>query len=365
MDWVGRLGRIGGFAAAAAATGAAACGRTVMPAPEAAPRVALCLAAANPAGTIAITIAGPVDSTGLGDPAAGLPALLNEIATALPLGACAARPPAGRSDASPASGDTVMVHRVREADARDAIDQGADVLVTRDRPVAVYALARPGLAVVSLPWDRTYVLVVHRPPTLPDSDADPLRAALATDALRADARPLSAREGLPAARVCDGDLAHRAVLGGIRFAGQGRNTDTEHVIYDEADSTARFLAERLAVLASTRSKLLAGVAGTLDPAGTEMSVKGIPSGDVSRALLDGSSAAYVVSIPSDTSLVCSGPSSQSADSPAPGTATRDQYLGIIPLIQTRAAAIVRVDAVARIAGAAASAGVVMVGGRAP
>jgi len=33
----------------------------------------------------------------------------------------------------------------------------------------------------------------------------------------------------------------------------------------------------------------------------------------------------------------------------------DQYLSIVPLIQTRARAIVRVDAVARIAGAAASA----------
>jgi len=336
-----------------------------MPAPEATPLVAVCPAAANPAGTIAITIAGPVDSAGPGDAPAGLPALLNEIATALPLGPCAARPPAGRSNAPAASGDTVVVHRVREADARDVIDQGTDVLVTRDRPVAAYALGRPGVAVVSLPWDRTYVLVVHRLPTVSDSAADPLRAALATDAIRADARPFSAREGLTPARVCDGDLAHWTVLGGIRFAGQGRKTDTERVIYDEGDSTARFLAERLAVLASTRSKLLAAVAGTLDPTGAEMSVKGIPSGDVSRALMDGSSAAYVVAIPSDTSLVCTEPSSQSADSPAPGAAIRDQYLSIVPLIQTRARAIVRVDAVARIAGAAASGGVVVEGGRAP
>jgi hypothetical protein len=303
---------------------------------------------------LTISIAGPVDSAAAGDPAAALPALVSEIAAALPLEPCGANRPDARSTASVASGDTVVVHRVREADARDEIDQGTDVLVSRDRPVAAYALARPGLVVVPLPWDRTYVLVVHRLPAVPDSEVAPLRAALATDAIRADARPFGALEDFPPARTCDEDVAHRTVLGGIRLAGRGRRPDTKHVIYDEGDSTARFLAERVAVLASTRSKLLAGVARALDPAGAEMSVMGVPSGEVSRALMDDSGAAYVVAIPSDTSLGCTEPALHSADSPTPGAPGQDPHMGIVPLIQTRATAIVRLDAIARIASAAAS-----------
>ena len=351
MDWVGRVGRISSFAAAA---GVAACGRTVVRAPEALQPVASCPATVNPAGMLTTSIAGPVDSAGAGDPAGALPAVVSVIAAALPLGPCGANRPAARRAASVSSGDTVVVHRVREADARDVIDQGTDVLVTRDRPVAAYALARSGLVVVPLPWDRTYVLVVHRLPAVPDSEVAPLRAALATDAIRADARPFAASEDFPPARICDEDVAHRTVLGGIRFAGQRQTPDTKHVIYDEGDSTARFLAERVAVLASTRSKLLAGVARALDPAGAEMSVTGVPSGEVSRALMDDSGAAYIVAIPSDPSLGCTEPASHSAASPTPGAAGEHPHTDIVPLIQTRATAIVRLDAIARIASTAAS-----------
>jgi hypothetical protein len=356
MDWVGRLGRFSSFAAAA---GAAACGRTVMPTPEASQPVASCPAVVNPAGMLTLSIAGPVDSAGSGDPAAALPVLMSEIAAALPLDPCGTRRPAGQSAASASPSDTVAVHRVRDADARDVIDRGTDVVVTRDRPAAAYARARPGLVVVPLAWDRTYVLVVHGLPAVPDSEMAPLRAALAADAIRADARPFDAPLDLPAARICDEDVAHRTVPGGIRFAGQGRKPYTEHVIYDEGDSTARFLAERVAVLASTRSKLLAGVAGALDPVGTEMSVTGVPSGEVSRALMDDRGAAYVVAIPSGTSLGCSEAGLHAAASLAPGAVGQDPHPGIVPLIQTRATAIVRLDAVARIAGTAASLGFVV------
>jgi hypothetical protein len=100
--------------------------------------------------------------------------------------------------------------------------------------------------------------------------------------------------------------------------------------------------------------MLAGVAGALDPAGAEMSVTGVPSGEVSRALMDGSGAAYVLAIPSDTTLGCTEPALHSADSPTPGAAGQDPHMGIVPLIQTRATAIVRLDAIARIAATAAS-----------
>jgi hypothetical protein len=347
MDSVRRLARISSFAMAAGVT---ACGRTVVPASEAPGPVVACPVAARPAGVI--TIAEPAGSASPANPLP--PALLIEIAVALPL--CGARKRDSDDTALTASRDTVVVRPVGEADARDLIDQGPDVLVTRDRAVAAYALGRPGLAVVPLAWDRTYMLVIRRLPAMQDSELTPLRAALAAEAIRADARPFPPRDGLLRGLACGADTARPTAGDGIQFAGERRNRDTRRVVYDESDSTARFLAERVAVLASTRSTLLAGVAAAINPGGSEMPATGVSSSDVSRALDDSNSAAYVVAISPDTSLRCTESRPHFADSPP-------LPVGIVPLIQTRPAAIVRLDAVARIA--AASAGAVVAGGHAP
>jgi hypothetical protein len=110
--------------------------------------------------------------------------------------------------------------------------------------------------------------------------------------------------------------------------------NAERILYDQEDSVARFLAERMAVLASTGSSLLAGVAPALGRMGTETYATGLPAGELPRAVVDATGAAYIIAIPSATPLLC-------------GEARR--LPAIVPLIETRAWAIVRRDAASRIA----------------
>jgi hypothetical protein len=375
MDWAGRLGRIGALAGAA---GAAACGRTVTPAsPESLRPAAACFQPARPPGADSIgttgaptgrltfAIADEADSESDGErPAAR--GLLDEIAAALPAeiplqvpNHCTATPSDTPSDTpgNTPAGNTVVVHRVLESGARDALDQGIGVLVTRDRSVEAYAAAHTGLAVVPLPWDRTYLLVVPRGPQTADSAGTPIRAALAADALRADARPVGLDGRSRRDSACHGHPASRS-LAGLDITGAERSRDTGRVVFDAADPVARFLAERVAVLASTRSAQLSAVAPTLDPGGAEMSVTGLSSRVFTHALQDGRSPAFIVMIPFAASLSC-------ADAPAPGVTPAGVGPGIIPLIETRAVAIVRLDLAARLASAAHSATVVVDDGGAP
>ena len=58
----------------------------------------------------------------------------------------------------------------RNIDSRDALDAGADVMVTRDPELLDYAARRPEFSVFPLPWNRTYVLLW---PSDADSGAPP------------------------------------------------------------------------------------------------------------------------------------------------------------------------------------------------
>src|SRR6185437_9666260 len=91
------------------------------------------------------------------------------------------------------SGSRVVVTSTHDADVRDAIDGGAALVLDAAASTATYARSRPGFAVATLPWSRTYVLIAPNgavgvlPGAAPESTAF-LRASLARDAVRADAR---------------------------------------------------------------------------------------------------------------------------------------------------------------------------------
>jgi hypothetical protein len=240
------------------------------------------------------------------------------------------------------------VRRVSDRGARDALDQGADILVTRDRLVVAYATGRPGLVPIALPWDRVYVLVVRQQASSPDSDANPLRAALASDAVRADARAFGAGMVVPDT-ICGGDAGHAAHAAVAPLVADGQVRGAAHILYDQEDSVARFLAERIAVLASTRSSLLAGVAPALGRAGTEMYAMGLPASELPRAASDTSERAYIVAIPLRTPPSCGDDAAFPPSAPGFTIASGDRQTATVPLIETRAWAIVRRDAVSRIA----------------
>jgi hypothetical protein len=72
-------------------------------------------------------------------------------------------------------------------DLRDAVDAGLDFIVTADAATLAYARERPELAIVPLPWSRTYLLVSPQPFSLARNER--FRRSLAQDVVRQSARP--------------------------------------------------------------------------------------------------------------------------------------------------------------------------------
>src|SRR6185312_8630230 len=87
---------------------------------------------------------------------------------------------------------TSVLPQPDSGDLRDAIDRGVDLVQTSDPDVIEYASRRSGLTTVPLPWNRAYLLLLPSRSagvgTAIPSDTASLRAALARDAVRADAR---------------------------------------------------------------------------------------------------------------------------------------------------------------------------------
>lgn len=143
-------------------------------------------------------------------------------------------------------------------DERDALDLGADVLVTRYRDVAAYFAARPALQTEYLPWDRSYYLVVPTEET-GASPRDRRRWTSGWDAVEL-AREVSPQIAEPAEffplepmhRPCPvlpplvpvrdiPSLTGRSVLA---------SRDTDVIIWPASDPVAGRLADRLAALAA-------------------------------------------------------------------------------------------------------------------
>lgn len=206
-----------------------------------------------------------------------------------------------------ARGDSGMLREAQPSsgDLRDAVDGRADVVVTGDPDLLDYAGHRQGLAVVPLPWSRTYYLVIlggfSSLGTAIPADTAAFRAALARDAVRTDARPVDTTMAADAADRC------RSSAGSVRPA------PTDVILYPLADPTARELAERIVALAA--------------PA--RFSSRGQAPESLAAALDRGEAHAFVVSGgPRST-----GPCADLTTYPAGAT--------VLPLVETRRHAIVR------------------------
>lgn len=191
--------------------------------------------------------------------------------------------------------DFLTVH----GDLRDAIDSGADLLVTRDADLAEYASRKGDLRTFPLPWSRTYLLVQ---PFGADSlqgfeAADSLRASLARDAVKADARPAQS-----APSSCN------------TVATPQRSDQLSRVVYPANDVVARGLAERIVALNAN------------DP---ELRVEALADSAFAASFRAGRERAYILAVPRSTEGFCS------IGLPFPTQAV------VRPLIETRARAIVR------------------------
>jgi hypothetical protein len=198
-------------------------------------------------------------------------------------------------------GDTLVFKFAANGDARDLLDAGVDLLVTRDRALRDYAATLKELTVVALPWDRTYVYVT--------AEAGGTRFDGLEQAVRADARRAEGGFWWLDLRACN--------MGGAAGAGgQGSSppasTGQRRILYSRSDPTARELAGRLAAL-------MHAVAAARAP------------DDFSDALAGGKDWGYVTALPRVTADVCRSAKQLLPSWPATFTA----------LVDTRPSAIVR------------------------
>ncbi len=214
-----------------------------------------------------------------------------------PVGTGAYRLP--ESDPAPATLESVGNGRplrllATPRDLRDAVDAGADIVVTDDPATLAYVAGRTGVTSLPLPWTREYGLVLT---SANDSTAAGLtpafKEALARDAVRIDARAATAA---PAGCVVPTPAPSHSAHPGARVA------------YPAGDRTAADLAARLAAF---------GIAGA-------RSVVALDSIALAASLRVSAEAAYVVVL------------SRKCD-----PASRPPGPAVLPLVETRAHAVVR------------------------
>jgi hypothetical protein len=206
----------------------------------------------------------------------------------------------------PAQGAHPVVRfQLHPGDGRDALDRGADLIVTRSTTLLEYAARRPEFTLHPLPWDETYVLAQPAgAQSLAAAGTDAERQSLARDAVSAEARaaepPFWWEES-----SCRPGKAPEA------------SPTSDRIVYRRDDAVARALAERLVALAGSGHRLRAAA---------------LEQSELAAALRSGSERAYVLGLPRTPLQPCR----ESSNFPA---GTRIQ-----PLIDSRAHAIVRLGA---------------------
>jgi hypothetical protein len=196
-----------------------------------------------------------------------------------------------------ARGDTLVFKLAGGGDARDLLDAGVDLLVTRDRALRDYAATLKDLTVVALPWDRTYVYVT--------AEAGGTRFDGLEQAVRAEARRAEGGFWWLDLRAC-------GLGSGAQGSSPPASTGQRRILYARSDPTARELAGRLAAL-------------------THAVATGRAPDDFSAALAGGKDWGYVVALPRMTADVCRSAKDLLPTWPATFTA----------LVDTRPTAIVR------------------------
>ena len=210
----------------------------------------------------------------------------------------------GRLTVSQGPGRAVLAIAVAGTrDLRDALDAGADLVVSGDPQVIDYAARTSELNTYPLPWDRTYALLQHPGAQAVSTTLDStLKLSLVRDVVQTDARPSASRHWWNSS-PCSVEIST------VRTTPTG-----SRIVYQQTDPIARQLAERLVAVADVRSPLSALASDPLRFA---------------AELERGADRGYIVAIP----LQSASPCRESAQWTRRGR--------LYPLIETRQHAIVR------------------------
>ena len=203
-----------------------------------------------------------------------------------------------------ASGPPVLAAEVSpNGDLRDALDSGADLVISGDPAVIEYASARSEFETFLLPWSRTYALLQRAGTEAVEGKTydDSVRQSLARDAVQTEARPT--RSPYWWTLPCAASTSNRVT---VPLAAR--------ILYPRNDRVARQLAERIIALAGDSLQLRA---------------VGLGPAAFADALEKGTDHGYIVALPFRPVSPC-----REAAQWTGGTR-------IEPLIDTRARAIVR------------------------
>lgn len=210
-------------------------------------------------------------------------------------------------------------------DGRDFLDDGADLLLTRDARTLSYAATLPQFMAVPLAWQRTEVLLVPGRSRDSNSLSEEARQALAREAVRGEARGAQGPFWWQTPLDCSQEFTPSRPAASTN----GR------VVYDSGDNAARDLAERLVGLVRASGPRAAVLDALLPgPGRTYQRAAGLTGDALATALRRGDDAAYIVTL-------------ERALDPCRETQVLSKEVGwldpatIVPLVDTRLQAIMR------------------------
>ncbi|PYS54761.1 MAG: hypothetical protein DMG13_06880 [Acidobacteria bacterium] len=164
----------------------------------------------------------------------------------------------------------------RNRDVRDLLDQGVDLLLTRDERALDYGATLPQFVSLPLAWQRTRVLLT--PGRTARSLSTEERQSLADDAVQGPARGAAGPfwwQWLPECEIANSPKRDPSP------------SSTGRIVYDGSDSAARELAERLVALART-----SGTSANRP----YQSASGLTGDALVQARRRGADAAYIISL---------------------------------------------------------------------
>jgi len=217
---------------------------------------------------------------------------------------------------------------VAPGDPRDLLDQGVDLLITRDPASLNYAATLQQFLSVPLAWQHTHVLLAPRRARSSPLLSEEARRALAYDAVRGEAQGARGPFWWQTPADCDVTLSPPS----------DQAPPAPRIVYDARDGAARDLAERFVGLARA-----SGPAATMwldallpdRPMRTYQRVAGLTGEALASARRSGGDAGYVMSLDARPLDPCRDLHALVAAAPWLDPET------IVPLVDTRLRAIVR------------------------
>jgi hypothetical protein len=236
-----------------------------------------------PLGTRDVRVEGP-------DAAPGGRATITLVAAVIP---STQATPALTPVAPPAGAGTLRFLVSADRDARDLLDQGVDLLLTRNPDTLAYADTLMQFDSIPLPWLRSYVFVSRE--NTPAGVLTPeLRRGLADDAVTGEALGSS----YDWVRLWDRCTEPASVAADQNVSRPTAENKPGRLAYDRSDSVARSLTERIAALASARSTDASAIIAALLPQARSRKLQPTPlrEPDLLAALTSGTDAGYVIAL---------------------------------------------------------------------